>query len=234
MLSKVKNKLLYAFYIIVICISSVNCVVAEDAEQLKQINYLTSSHAFDKALEKLDEAIKLTPNNAKLYRKKGYCLLMSGASKEAVENYDKAMALGDTSVGNLTNKSAALIQQRKYQEAFEETTIALSREDGKIAENYHHLCGALSGLEKFRDAIVACDKAIALEPRYAQIRNTRALVLYNLKQYEEALIEISTAIELNSYIPEQYYSKGIILNRLHREQEALEMFQKAAHLKKYL
>lgn len=234
MLSKIRNKVFYAFSIIVICVYPVNYVVAEGAEQLKQIDYLISSHTFDKALEKLDEAIKFAPNNAELYRKKGYCLLISGAFKGAVENYDKAIALGDTSSGNLTNKAAALIKQGKPQEALEVTTIALSRTDGKIAENYHHLCGALTGLEKFKDAIVACDKAIYLEPGYAQIRGTRAVVLYSLKKYAEALIEISAAIELNSYLAELYYIKGIILNKLHREQEALKMFQKAASLKKYL
>tara|TARA_B110000503_G_scaffold132528_1_gene208582 strand:+ start:2908 stop:3225 length:318 start_codon:yes stop_codon:yes gene_type:complete len=101
----------------------------------------------------LDEAIKFDLNNAKLYSKKGYYLLMSGSFKKAVENYDKAIALGDSSISNLTNKAAALIGLNKYQEAFEITTIALSKGDGKTAENYHHLCGALTGLDKFRDAI---------------------------------------------------------------------------------
>tara|TARA_B110000503_G_scaffold132528_1_gene208581 strand:+ start:2755 stop:2907 length:153 start_codon:yes stop_codon:yes gene_type:complete len=50
MLSKLKNKVLYALYIIVICVHPINYVLAEDAEQLKQIEHLTSSQAFEKAL----------------------------------------------------------------------------------------------------------------------------------------------------------------------------------------
>jgi tetratricopeptide (TPR) repeat protein len=234
MLSNLKNNILYVLSMIVICIHPINYTLAEDAQQLEQIEYLTSSHAFEKALEMLDEAIKFEPNNAKLYKKKAYCLLLSRSYKEAVENYDKAIELGDTSTSNLTNKAAALIPLKRYQEVFELTTIALSKKDGKTAENYHHLCGALTGLDKFKDAIVACNTAVSLEPSYAQIRATRSSTLWGLKRYEEALADIDTAINLNPSLPDLYYNKGLILQGLHREQEALGMFQKAARLKKYL
>tara|TARA_B110000503_G_scaffold132528_1_gene208583 strand:+ start:3206 stop:3457 length:252 start_codon:yes stop_codon:yes gene_type:complete len=80
---------------------------------------------------------------------------------------------------------------------------------------------------------VACDKAVFLEPSYAQIRGTRAVTLWGLRRYQEALREIDIAIKLNPYILELYYNKGTILQKLHREQEALDMFKKAARLKKY-
>ncbi len=56
---------------------------------------------------------------------------------------------------------------------------------------------ALNGLARYKDAIIEFNKAIALNPKWADIHYNKSVVLCNLKKYKEAIMELNKAIKLN-------------------------------------
>lgn len=223
--------------IIVIIFSFANYAYSsKNQEQIKEeISYLISANEFMRALALLDNVIGLIPDNAELYRNKGYCLLRLNKFTEAIETYNKAIELDPYVSSAYTNKAASLFGLGKYKESLIETNKALeiSVDNEGRAENLHHLCGALTSLEQFDKALEACNEAIRLDPFYAEIYGTRAATLYGLKRYKDSLNDCDKGIELNPNIAGLYYNKGVVLRKLHRELEAVESFKKATKLKGY-
>ena len=92
-----------------------------------------------------------------------------------------------------------------------------------IASNYFKL-------KRYDDALEKCQKAIELDPNYANGWYNRGIVLYNLEKYEEAIVSLSKAIELNPNDAYSWYNMGNVYGSQANHHQAIECYDKATRL----
>ena len=95
---------------------------------------------------------------------------------------------------------------------------------------YYNRGLALRAARRTEEALDDFNRAIALHPTLAPVRNGRARVLYELKRYEEALQDINTAIALDASRSSAYMDRGAILRALGRLEEAAQDLRKACEM----
>jgi len=82
-------------------------------------------------------------------------------------------------------------------------------------------------LSKYEEAIAAYDKAISLNPEYADAWIYRGVAKHDLKRYEEAITDFDKAIALNPDFAEAWNCRGAAKANLQRHEEAIADLDKA-------
>ncbi len=80
---------------------------------------------YDKALEKLDEAISMDINNSEAYNLKGLVLMNSNRYTEALSAFDKSIEIDSKYLAPLINKGIVFMKIQKYNEAIDNFNKAL-------------------------------------------------------------------------------------------------------------
>ena len=146
--------------------------------------------------------------------------------QEAIEWYDKALAINPNDVYALYSKGGALHGLGRYQEAIEWYDKALA-----INPSYEDALGgkggALHGLGRYQEAIVWYDKALAIDPNDVYELSGKGDALLNLERYQEAIVWYDKAIAINPNYVSALVGKGDALLNLERYQEAIVWYDKA-------
>jgi tetratricopeptide (TPR) repeat protein len=96
---------------------------------------------------------------------------------------------------------------------------------------YFELGNVYDGLSKYKKAIESFNKAIKIEPGYADAWFNKGVALGKLGRYDEALKAFNKAIEIKPDYADTWYNKGVALHKLGRYDEALKAFNKAIEIK---
>lgn len=79
-------------------------------------------------------------------------------------------------------------------------------------------------------AIPEFDKALRLNPRYAEAYNARGVTFNELAQYERALKDYDAALSLNPKYAEAYFNRGNAYNDLGQPERAIKDYDEALRL----
>ena len=79
-------------------------------------------------------------------------------------------------------------------------------------------------------ALIACDRAIQLNPNDASAWHNRGGILVFLKRYDESLIACDRAIQLNPNDTFAWYNKASALKNLNRDKEFLDAYNQLYRL----
>ncbi|MGH9762628.1 MAG: tetratricopeptide repeat protein, partial [Blastocatellia bacterium] len=93
--------------------------------------------------------------------------------------------------------------------------------------------GSLTLLGKGREAIVYCDRGLALDPNSADLWSVKGAALDSLSKPEEALLSFDRALALNPLNILAWSNKGRTLELMGRREEALGCFDRALALNPY-
>ena len=105
---------------------------------------------------------------------------------EAIQYYDKALAIEPNDVDVLNNKGLALYNQQKYDESIQYYDKVLAIDPTNIyALNSKGL--ALYNQQKYDESIQYYDKALAIEPNDVDVLNNKGLALYDQQKYDESI-----------------------------------------------
>jgi len=99
--------------------------------------------------------------------------------------------------------------------------------DAFIASLYYRLAQTWRARKRYDDALASYDKAIALNPDYAEAYHYRAITLREIKRYDDALASCDKAIELKPDYIKAYQTRGRIFADKGNMPEAEKMFLKA-------
>jgi len=157
---------------------------------------LTSRHVAVEVAS-LDEAIKIKPDDADAWEKRGKALSELDKYEDAIASFDKVLDIKPNDAFVLSNQGKALEKLGKYQDAIASFDKAIEIRPG-YAWFWNHRGNALKELGKYEEAITSYDKAIKIDPDFAYAWNYRGEALENLKRDDEALESYEKAMLFDS------------------------------------
>lgn len=96
-----------------------------------------------------------------------------------------------------------------------------------------HLLGTLAvQTGRPREAAELLARAVAINPRDAELHNTHGVALRDAGRFAEALDSYDRAIALAPDYPEAHANRGVVLRNLERDDEALRSYDRAIALKR--
>ena len=123
----------------------------------------------------------------------GNVLQALGRLDEAVESYDKALAIEPRLVNALYNRGVTLSNMKRMADALAsyDKALEIAPDDADIWMNRVH---ALIDLNRPLEALAAAEKLLALAPHYAEAWNNRGIALQALARFEEAFGELRKSL----------------------------------------
>ncbi len=156
------------------------------------------------AMQLLDHALALSPQDKTLWASKGDALKILGKTSEAIDSYLQAQQLDATSTQYVDR---ALKIQAGNPKALQ-MKLAISIRMGGTGE-----------------AINTCRQLIATNPRDATLNFTLANLLVNAGRYDEALKAVDMSLQSQPDNPTYLFAKARILREMERYPEAFELYR---------
>lgn len=188
-----------------------------------------SAESYAKALDAISKALKIDPQNAVAWNRKGIYLAAQHRDEEATECYDNALKIDSSYSPALYNKGGQLYNQEEYENAIFYYDQAINA-DPRDIEYLSSKASALMKMAKFDDALKTIEKAIEIQPQSTDYLNRKIAILFSWGKYEDALTAIDKSLDLNPSQIEIWQMKGTILQKIGRNKEADMAFAKAKEL----
>jgi tetratricopeptide (TPR) repeat protein len=120
----------------------------------------------EEALQHLDKALEINPNNTAVWFDRGYALGTLGRYEEALASFDRVLALTPDDPAAWANRGLALGKLDRYEEALTscDRVLALMPDDPAA---WNDRGGALYSLDRYEEALASFDRALALTPDHA-------------------------------------------------------------------
>ena len=164
-----------------------------------------------KAIEYLNNAIKLQPDYANAYNLRGSAYIGLGQYQLALADINQAIQLNPDDAGYLYNRAAVYSILGLYKRAIEDYNEALRLKPHNIISGiaYFGRGNAYQSLDQYQLAIENYNKAIRLRPDYASAYYNRGVAYRSLDQYQLAIEDYNEAIRLQPDYVDAYYNRGI-------------------------
>ncbi len=168
---------------------------------------------------------RLSPTMAKLQQ--AVALHQSGKLAEASNLYREVLRVEPQNFDALHLSGVAARAQGNAAVAVDLIGRALARVKGRSAAANYNLGNALGDLGRHAETLAAVERALALEPNYAEAHHLRAVALRHLGRNDEAIASCAKAIALAPKAAYAHNEMGVILASLERHEEALGHYERA-------
>jgi tetratricopeptide (TPR) repeat protein len=150
-----------------------------------------------KAIEYLNNAIKLQPNDAEIYYNRGVAYDNLGQYKRAIKDYNQAIILKPDYAEAFYNRGTINNTIGQYQRAIEDfnETIRLNPNDAEAYLGRGFTCDKLGQLQR---AIENYSKSIWLIPDYDQAFNNRGVDYFSLGDNTQGCFDAQKACALGN------------------------------------
>ncbi len=128
---------------------------------------------------------------------------------EAIECYDKVIALEPDHAPTYNNRGNALKNLGRFHEALANYERAIELQPNR-PELIANRANALQELERLEEAIACYDSVIALKPDYAEAYSNRGVALKESMRFADAMISFERALQLRSDYPEAVWNKSLV------------------------
>jgi tetratricopeptide (TPR) repeat protein len=162
----------------------------------------------------------------------GNILVKQGRVNEALEHFQKALALEPGSAAFHGGLGTAYYQKKRMDEAIVQYQKALEIKPdfAEAAEAHNNLGYALLQKERVNEAITHFQKALEIEPDFAEAHNTLGDCLFQIGRVDEAIVQYQKALEIKPDFVEAQNNLGYSLFQIGRVNEAITHFQKALEI----
>jgi tetratricopeptide (TPR) repeat protein len=126
---------------------------------------LVAKRQADAAISELQKAVELEPGNAEAHYQLGYVQhVLKVNAAAALPEYEKAVAAEPANVIYRTNLGAALTATKDFDRAVAELTKVTESPGYGKADAWIYIGQAHLGAKRYKEAIAALDKAVAIAP----------------------------------------------------------------------
>jgi len=184
---------------------------------------------YPSAIEDLNDAIKLLPDNVKAYFTRGVCYYEINDFVKADEDLSKSIELDPKNALAYNYKAAIKYREQDFQGALANYSEVI-RIDSSNKQAYTNRGMIRHYLKDFRGAIEDYDKALKLDPYNATAYNNRGAAKLTLKDYNGALMDFDAALQLKDDYADAYGNRGAARINLGNKIGACDDWQKAFSL----
>jgi tetratricopeptide (TPR) repeat protein len=174
----------------------------------------------------IQEALKIRRDFAPAYNNLGNGYRHLQCLDEAMQAYDRAIALQPGFVEAYNNRGNTLVVLGRAQDALADFETA-ARLDPLLAEASNNRAVALLKLGRLSEALSAADSALALQPGFAQAHIARAQALLALGSGDEALESSDRAVGLKPDLAEAHICRANVLLAAGHAAEAIAGYDRA-------
>lgn len=158
----------------------------------------------DKALVQFGKALEIDPNNPELLYDKAVSLQMMLRFDDAIEYYDKSLAVNKKNFGAFINKGLCLSNPdtNRHEEAlqcFEHALEIMPDDLGALSLKGY----SLDSLGRYREAIECFDKILHSQPNEVNILINKGLALSHLGKHDEATAYFDSVLEIE---PDNFFA----------------------------
>lgn len=150
----------------------------------------------DKALTLYDLSLRFKPNFSKVYHNRGHLLWMDKKYQEAYESFFQGIKLNRNKYADGTLYQTLSARNRQGNETLVKLYNLITQINPNDALSFKQCASALAKLQRYQDAEIANDKAIALNRDDANSWFQQGQVKTKLKKHSEAVICFDRAEEL--------------------------------------
>lgn len=203
-------------------------VISADADDVDAVAGRAAALAelsrFDDALQALERVLQLgAAHPARVLNNRGNALVRLRRMEPAFNNYRRAIEIDPNLIEPKINSGNVFMLAGQPQQAlasFQETL-----HDHEDLPGLHaNIAAALTEMQRYDEAIAACDRAIALEPGHARALSTKGRALLAIGNAEDALVALQDALLRRPDHIEALVYRGLVLNQLDRLDDALGTF----------
>jgi len=168
----------------------------------------------------------LNGKTAEFWNNKGGSLAALGRHEEAVDCYEKALAIDPDDVITLSNKGVALSALGLHNKAIVCYDRAVAIDPGS-AMAWNNKGSSLIDLEQYEESLECFDIVLKIDPRNATALSNKGRSLGVLGRHQQALICYDAALAADWRYGTAWNGKGGALTALGKSQEALTCFDQA-------
>jgi tetratricopeptide (TPR) repeat protein len=178
----------------------------------------------------LRRVLETDPNNEAAWHQLGLVLAEHmGRLEEAMEAFDRSIALDETDPSAWNNKGTALRELGRAEESLHayERAVLL---DAANRVAWAGKAAVLADLGRTAESLDALDHVISLDPLIDWAWAATGVALHQLGHPERALEALDRALALNAELADAWHNRGSVLGSLGRNLEALESYERALSL----
>lgn len=184
---------------------------------------------FERAIQKYDRALELSPRYALAYLNRGAVYDKLDQPERAIEDYKKALEIDSGDPLAYLNLGTAYDKLGEFERAIDNYNKALEI-NPRYAQVYWNRGLHYDELGQFHQAIDDFNKALDIDSSYADAFVARAVTYNRLNEPNKAIEDCTRAIELNPRFAEAYLNRGFAYGKLGQIERAIEDYDDAIEL----
>jgi tetratricopeptide (TPR) repeat protein len=161
----------------------------------------------NKALSCFNDAVRLAPNNYKIYYNRGLAFSKNKRYKEAINDYSKAIELHQYSKAYAA-RANAYYDEQNYTAAISDAQKALNQDPKNIRALYA-LGNSYNDLNQLDKALQSYNIALSASPEEPAFYFKRAIVYGKQQNFAKCLDDLNTSTGLDANFAEAFYWKGV-------------------------
>lgn len=199
---------------------------------------------YDDAIFAYDQALNLDPMSAATWAAQGQVFEYLKRNEESLISYGKTVAIQADFADALLGQCKALNRlavDAKPDEKGEIYGTSLAACDAALAgdndwgENtpanaWHERSIALTGTGKYDEVLASINRAVGIDPRYAEAYNQRGIVYWYLGDYGRALEANQQALSIDQTYDHGWFTRGLIFRAQGQYPQALEAYNRGLGL----
>ena len=182
------------------------------------------------AIQNLDIALAIDPDNANAHYHRGYCLARSREFEEALIANSQALSISPDFAKAHNNRCFILNQLGRFEEALESIGQAITlRPDYEDARTNRAITLAHQGY--FNEALEEFEKSLDISADNSYALLNMGITLSRQNKFELAIAFYDRALRARPAYAEVLLNKGITLARMFEQESALEQYEMAIQIK---
>jgi len=180
------------------------------------------------ALARAEQALALAPEAVEAWKQKGMILSDLSQDEAALRAFEQVNQLDPTDAIGRALAAIPLYRQGQIERALETLDQAIAQAPRPQQAKLYQVKGdMLWQVERYAEALAACELALPLAPQDASIHASRGNALLRLERPTEALHAYTQALEHDPALIVAYVGKAMALLHLGRQEEARVALRRA-------